>query len=271
MTSLRPVIVLLTDFGLADWFVGSMKAAILARMPDCTIVDLCHAIEPGRVAQGAWVLGKTFRELPPGAIFCAVVDPGVGGARRAIVSEADGWLFAAPDNGLLSGVWRQATAWHCRALTNEAWMAPRRSATFHGRDVFAPAAAVLALEGAIQFAGDPLRDPVVIELPSARVRDDGAVEGEIVYFDRFGNALTSIDRAALEALGPGGGGAWRVTVGQWTVEGLARTFADAAPGEGVAYWGSVDALEIAVRDGNARQRFGLTLGQPVRLLPAGRS
>jgi hypothetical protein len=258
-----PFIALLTDFGLADWFVGSMKAVILSRIPECTIVDLCHAIEPGSVAQGAWILERTFHDFPPATVFCAVVDPGVGTERRAIAASGGGHFFVAPDNGLLTGVRRRVRDWECRAITNERWMRASISRTFHGRDVFAPAAAQVALEHSIERAGECVADFVEIDLPGSIVRPDGSVEGTIVYFDRFGNAITTIerDRAANAARGP----AWQVEIGRLTLGGVSSTFADAASGEAVAYWGSLGTLEIAVRNGNARERLNLLLGARVCL------
>ena len=259
----RPIIALLTDFGTADWFVGSMKGVILARAPECAIVDLCHSIEPGEVAQAAWLLERTFRDFPPATVFCAVVDPGVGSERRAIAAAADDYFFVAPDNGLLSGVWRGAQSWQCRAITNKRWMRPSVSQTFHGRDIFAPAAAQIARERRIENAGDCVADPVEIELPSTAVAPDGSVEGTIVYFDRFGNAITSIAREKVETVEPGK--MWQAEVGRLTVERLSSTYADVAPGEPVAYWGSLATLEIAVRGRNARERLALRLGERVWL------
>lgn len=259
----RPIIALLTDFGLADWFVGSMKAAILARSPDCVIVDLCHAIEPGEVAQAAWILERTFHDFPPATVFCAVVDPGVGTERRAIAASGDGYFFVAPDNGLLSGVRRRVGDWQCRAITNERWIRHSPSRTFHGRDVFAPAAAQAALEGGIESAGDCITDPVEIEPPSAAITPDGVAEGIVIYFDRFGNAITTIEREKVETVAPQE--AWQAEVGRLTIERLSSTYADVAPGEVVAYWGSLGTLEIAVRGENARQRLALRLGERVWL------
>jgi hypothetical protein len=260
----RPIIALLSDFGVSDWFVGSMKAAILSRAAECAVVDLCHTVEPGDVRQAAWILERTFQDFPPATVFCAVVDPGVGTERRAIVASGGGYVFAAPDNGLLTGVRRRVRDWECRVIENERWMRPSVSRTFHGRDVFAPAAAQAAIEGAIEHAGEPITNWVEIDLPGMTVAADGAVEGTIVWFDRFGNAITTIerDRAGGAAVEPG----WRVEIGRLTIERVSSTFADGASGEAVAYWGSLGTLEAAVRDGNARERLKLCLDERVRLL-----
>lgn len=261
----RPIIALLTDFGLNDWFTGAMKATILARVRDCTVVDLCHAIELGAVAQASWLLAKTFRDFPSGTVFCVVVDPGVGTERRALAARGDDYFFVAPDNGLLSGVRRLVGEWECRQITNPDWMRPSLSRTFHGRDVFAPAAAEIARLGRIDAAGDRLDDIVDISLPRTTIDGKGVVTGSIVYFDRFGNAITSIEREKVEENGVAR--QWLVEVGSLTVGGISSTYADVGPGEELAYWGSLETLEIAVRGSNARVRLGLRLGERVRLYP----
>jgi len=285
----RPTIALLTDFGPADWFVGSMKAVILSRLSDCTIVDLCHAIEPGAVGQAAWILERTFREFPPATIFCAVVDPEVGTERRAIVAsgnvedlQAGGLLcrryfFVAPDNGLLTGIRRHVADGECRVISNEQWMRLSVSRTFHGRDIFAPAAAQVAIEGGIESAGDLISDPVEIELPGATVAADGTIEGTVIYFDRFGNAITTIERAVADASEPKqrrriesrksklANRKWSVAAENFAIERVSSTYADVMPGEAAAYWGSLGTLEIAVRNGNARERLGLSLGERICL------
>ncbi len=263
----RPIIALLTDFGTTDWFVGSLKGAILARVPECAVVDLCHTIEPGAIAQGAWLLEHTFRDFPAGTVFCAVVDPGVGTARRALAASGGGYFFAAPDNGLLSGAAMHCSGWQCRALENPKWRNPIVSSTFHGRDVFAPAAAMIAREGSIEAAGPPVADPVTIVLPHAVCHAEGRIEGEIICFDRFGNAVTTIEQSQAASAG---GGDWVVESGALTIPQISATFAEVGHGELVAYWGSLGTLEIAVRDGNARERLGLKTGRRI-LLHKGRT
>jgi hypothetical protein len=261
-----PIIALLTDFGLDDWFVGSMKAAILTHLPDCAIVDLCHTIEPGAVQQGAWLLARTFSDFPPATVFCAVVDPGVGTERRAIAAVGGGYFFVAPDNGLLMGARRCLGDWQCRAITNPAWKRGAVSRTFHGRDLFAPAAALVALEGGIEAAGEPIHDLVEIDLPATVLAQDGAVVGAVIRFDRFGNAITTIEQDQVGALAHGR--TVCVAIGSLTIERLSSTFSDVAPGEVLAYWGSLGTLEIAMRAGSARERLGLALDDPVCLRPA---
>jgi hypothetical protein len=266
----RPVIALLTDFGAADWFVGSIKAVILARAPDCAIVDLCHAIEPGHVAQGAWLLDKTSRDFPPGTIFCAVVDPGVGTERQALAARIDRFFFVAPDNGLLSRVLERGQSLECRAIPSPSPTQPAPSRTFHGRDVFAPAAARIALNGAIGAAWPLVPRPVRLEAESFERVTTGAIVGSIIFIDRFGNAITTIERQSARRLGIETTGRVAIVSDGGGTEGLmierlSATFSDVAPGEPVAYWGSLETLEIAVRDGSARDRYGLRLGQTVEL------
>lgn len=267
----RPIIALLTDFGTADWFVGSMKAAILSRMPDCAIVDLCHSIEPGEVIAAAWLLEKTCGDFPQGTVFCCVVDPGVGTERHAIAVEAGGYFFIAPDNGLLSGPLGLAQEARCRSIQNAAWMREAPSMTFHGRDIFAPAAAQVALDGGIENAGETLEKPHLVELPTTTIRSDGIIEGRIVRFDRFGNAITSIERAALDPPGDDaeqtGDAAigWRVEAAGLTIPKISATYGDVASGEVLAYWGSLSTLELAIRGGSARKQLALAVNTVVRL------
>jgi S-adenosylmethionine hydrolase len=258
--------VLLTDFGTTDWFVGSMKAAIYSRVPEAIVVDFCHGIEPGAVASAAWLLAKTHREFPEGTVFCAVVDPGVGTERRPIAARADGQFFIAPDNGLLTAVRANAREWECRIVTNPDWMRPSPSRTFHGRDIFSPAAAAVALEGGIGNAGETIDNPVTIKVPETTVRDEeGSITGEIVHFDHFGNAVTSIELRVVERAGPVEN--FRVKVGGLTIPQIHATFADVASGEWIAYWGSLSTLEVAIRDQNARRKLALLPGEAVRLIP----
>jgi len=245
------VITLLTDFGTADPYVAEVKGALLTRAPGVVLVDVTHEVPPGDVRAGAWVLGRSWRAFPEGTVHLAVVDPGVGTHRAALAVAAHGHFFVAPDNGILTGVLR-AAAVEAVALPTPAGAA----ATFHGRDLFAPAAAALATGAALTALGEPLsRAPQRLALAEPRL-DGERVVGEVAYVDRFGTLVTNLDRALLP---PGAIAA----VAGLEIGPLHRTFGDVASGALLAFVGSGGTLEIAVRDGSAAQRLGLGVGAVV--------
>jgi S-adenosylmethionine hydrolase len=244
------IVTLLTDFGTADSYVAEMKGALLSRAPSVTLVDISHQIAPGDIRAGQYLLSRTWQRYPEWTIHLAVVDPGVGSARRAIAAQHEGHWFVAPDNGLLSFLGDDA---RFVSLPIPADASP----TFHGRDVFAPAAARLATGGAsLSVLGKPISDPVRSPLPVPTYDGTGVV-GEVIYVDRFGTLVSNIGPSLVE---PG----VRIHVGGVDVGPLRRTFADAAPGALVAYTGSAGTVEIAVRDDSAARMLGVGVGAVVR-------
>lgn len=229
------VITLLTDFGSDDSYVAEVKGVLLAAAPGTTLVDITHAVQQGDVLGAQYLLTRTWQRFPPGSVHLAVVDPGVGSERRAIAVRHRNHAFVAPDNGLLTPVLDDAEVVELSIPTSAA-------PTFHGRDVFAPAAAALASGRSLTDLGSPVRDPVRRAPPQPR-QDGAATIGEVVWIDRFGNLVTNIPATAV----PSG----TVIVGQQIIGSLARTFADVDPGRLVAYAGSGGTVEIAVRDGSA--------------------
>jgi len=252
------IVSLLTDFGLDDAYVGEMKGVILARCAAARPVDLCHGVRPQALLQAAWILRHAWRRFPPGSVHVAVVDPGVGSERRCLAAEEDGHAFLAPDNGLLGPVLSDAA--RVFELDVERFAAAERGATFHGRDVFAPAAAALAGGLAPEEAGRPIADWRRLTLPPVEARGPGSLSTEVLFADRFGNLITPLDAGLLA----GGAGAWTVAIGEREIA-LRRTYADAAPGEALALIGSCDSLEIAVRDGDAARELGAGPGTPVEV------
>ena len=248
------IITLLTDFGTADAYVAEVKGVLLRLAPGCTLVDLTHDIPPGDVHAAAYALGRAWRAFPEGTVHLAVVDPGVGTARRALAAECGSWRLVAPDNGLLTFALtgRRFTA---VALPVRADAAP----TFHARDVFAPAAAALARGEALAGLGDPVTDPVLLTASGLTLRG-GDVIGEVVHVDRFGTLVTSIPGARVAA------GA-TVRLGAYELP-LRATFGDVAPGDPVAFIGSGGTLEVAVRDGRADVVLGANRGSEVRATAA---
>jgi S-adenosylmethionine hydrolase len=246
---MAPIITLLTDFGLQDSYVAEMKGTILGAVPDVTLVDVTHAVPPGDVLTGQYLLARTWRRFPPGTVHLVVVDPGVGTARRAVAVEHGGHAFVGPDNGLLTPVLDGATIVRLPVPEDA-------SPTFHGRDVFAPAAARLARGERVPAIGAPVTDPVRRD-PVAAVRDGADVVGRVVYVDGFGTLVTNV---AAELLG----GVTEVTIRGETPIAMGRTFADVPSGALVAFVGSGGTLEIAARDRSAALVLGVGLGAEVR-------
>lgn len=252
-----PVLTLLSDFGTGDAYAGIMKGVALSVRPDLQLVDLTHAVPPQAVAVGALALRSAVPWFPPGTVHLAVVDPGVGTARAAIAVRTDRAYLVGPDNGLLA----PAVAALGGARAVHAIAAPQgraTSTTFHGRDLFAPAAARLAGGAAIASLGPPLAGMAELALPVPRATADGA-HGAVVYVDGFGNLLTNVDRAALRAFLPQ---SLSVRVAEMSVP-LRTTYADVAPGAPVAVWSSWDTIEVAVRDGSAAALLGVGVGATV--------
>jgi len=249
---MRSVVTLLTDFGTADGYVAEVKGTILSRAPEAVLVDVTHDLPAQDVEAGRLALARYWRKFPPGTVHLAVVDPDVGSARSALAVASDGRFLVGPDNGILSPALLVGGA---RAVVLP--VPPSASPTFHARDVFAPAAAMLASGSPVDALGTPVDDPVIRRTAEARRLPDGAIEGQIIAVDRFGNAVTNLVAAH--------GGV--VEVGTLKLP-VRRTYADVTPGMPLALLGSSGLVEIAVRDGNAAASLGLGRGGIVLLRPA---
>ncbi|MDF1501605.1 SAM-dependent chlorinase/fluorinase [Roseisolibacter sp. H3M3-2] len=249
------IVTLLTDFGTADGYVAELKGVLLSQAPGVTVVDASHDVPAHDVESGRLALARYWRRFPPGTVHVAVVDPGVGGGRAALAVESDGRFLVGPDNGVLSPALLAAGA---RVVTLP--VPPRAAPTFHGRDLFAPAAARLALGEPLDALGTPADEPLVRRTPEARRLADGAIEGAVIAIDRFGNAVTNL-------LSFGGGA---IEVDGRRVE-VRRVYEDVAPGAPVALVGSNGLLEIAVREGSAAGQLGLARGTRVVLRQGRRS
>jgi S-adenosyl-L-methionine hydrolase (adenosine-forming) len=244
-----PVITLLTDFGIADSYVAEMKAVLLSRNAALTLVDISHEVPPGDIRAGEYLLSRAWHHFPRGTVHLAVIDPGVGTERRALAAESGGHRFLAPDNGLLSFLPGDA---RFVSMPAPADAAP----TFHGRDLFAPAAAILATGDPLESLGTTITHPVRLPLLVSH-RDGTTVLGEVIYVDHFGTLITNIPPS-------GAASGARIHVGETDVGPLRRTFADAARGALVAFVGSGGTVEIAVRDGSAAAKLGVGVGAEVR-------
>jgi S-adenosylmethionine hydrolase len=259
---MHPTIALLSDFGSRDHYAGTMKGVMLTICPDATFVDLTHDIAPHDVLDGALQLAAAYRYFPPGTIFLAVVDPGVGSARRGIAAEAGDYRFVAPDNGVLTAVFHDTPPKRVVELTERRYARPTVSRTFEGRDRFAPAAAWLAKGVQLNALGRPLQDYHQIELAHATA-DDQTIHGKVVRIDRFGNLVTNVDRRLLDKFAHGKGIA--ITAGGQPIARLVATYAEIQPGEVCALFGGTDHLELAANSGSAAGQLALTRGTAIEI------
>jgi S-adenosylmethionine hydrolase len=271
-----------------------MKGVILDIVPEARLIDISHEVPPHNVRQAAYLLYSTYRYFPPGTVHLVVVDPGVGGRRRPMAVRAPSGYFVGPDNGTFSYVMACQSVEEVVELCNPRYRLPHVSHTFHGRDVFAPAAAYLAAGVPVAAMGAPMPDPVTLPQPRLELAEDGIV-GEVMHVDRFGNVTTTIgqlewsgDELLLEPVawavrpdrrqagehhrdgaprppGPFKAAEAAVLAGGHQIVGLRRTYADVRAGEVLVLVGSIGHLEIAVREGSAGQRLGLRLGDPVQV------
>ncbi|MFN6963807.1 MAG: S-adenosyl-l-methionine hydroxide adenosyltransferase family protein [Pyrinomonadaceae bacterium] len=252
-----PVVALLTDFGTSDYFVAAMKGRILSIAPSAQIVDITHDVPPQDVRAAAFILRSCYRDFPADTVFVCVVDPGVGSARRALAVEFDGRKFVAPDNGLLTFILKRGGA-AIRHLNNTELFAPSISSTFHGRDVFAPAAAHLALGVAIEDAGPAVDGPALLAEPEPSISDDGRVIGQVIHIDRFGNLVTNL----LPALLTDGS---ELRVSGRTISRFVDHYAEADPLEVIGITGSAGLIEISSNMGSAADLLGARVGDEVVL------
>ena len=253
------IVTLTTDFGQHDSFVGAMKGVLLSRCPGVHIVDLCHEVPPQDVRRGAFRLAAAAPYFPPGTVHLAVVDPGVGGERRAVALQHGGHYFVGPDNGLLSlAAPETADSWRGIELTKPKYWLPAVSHTFHGRDVFAPVAAFLAGGGLLDDLGEPLREiqTLAVDYPS-RVGD--SLWGRVIDVDHFGNVVTNVRVADLR-----GFCVERVQIGDRVIPGLSSSYDSSQPL--VAVLDGDGHLEIAVPGGCATRDLHFTIDMPVEVL-----
>jgi S-adenosyl-L-methionine hydrolase (adenosine-forming) len=252
------LIALITDFGTQDSYVGVMKGVMLTLCSTVQFIDLTHDLPPQDLYAARFTLLSAYPYLPLGTIYLVVVDPGVGTRRRAIAVQTGQGFLVGPDNGVFSGVIAPEPAVKAVELTNpDYWRMPQPSATFHGRDIFAPAAAHLANGVPLEALGRSLDPQSLVRLPLASPSQTTAGwEGVVQYIDRFGNAATTIPSGAV------GSGPWSLTLGTITLPG-AITYGNVAPGDALALVGSHGFVEIAVNQGSAQQRYGLIVGDRV--------
>jgi len=247
-----PIITLTTDYGTSDGYVGSLKGVIASIAPDAKVVDIAHDIPRGDIAHAAWVIASATHEFPYGSIHVVVVDPGVGGVREEVIVRGDGQWYIGPDNGVFTYVMRPE--WDAWAIDDAVMRAKHVSRTFHGRDVFARAAAMIARDHNGRTTPAPRGYGTSVKLEGtlpwgARTRGSG----RIVHIDQFGNLISDLPPAEAGR---------SVTVAGQALA-IIGTYEDVAPGQLLAYVGSAATIEIAVRDGRADTRLGLARGAQI--------
>ncbi len=255
------IITLLTDFGWKDGYVGVMKGVILSIAPHVALVDISHDVAPQDVRDAAYVLSTAVPYFPFDTVHLIVVDPGVGSDRRAVAVRTAHGTFVAPDNGVLSYVLAASPPQIAVNLTNPQYHLARVSSIFHGRDIFAPAAAHLARGVPINELGEPAGSLVTFPMPKPQAQADGTLSGQVIHVDHFGNAITNLRREDI----PWADDVLVLEIGGQVVSGLQETYAQARPGKPLALIGSSGHLEIAIAGGNAAQRLSVHVGDEVRL------
>jgi len=260
MANPTQIITLLTDFGLEDYFVGAMKGVILNLNPEVRLIDISHRIPPHDIQSGAFTLGQAYSCFPLGTIHLAVVDPGVGTARKALVASAGGHFFIAPDNGLLTYVLAREPEATVYAITADHYFRKPISSTFHGRDIFAPIAAYISRDVPLHMFGPLHPNPVRFRIPDlARVRD-ALIQATILAVDHFGNLITNLKPGDLPAYSAAGTHPCKILAGQREITSIRRTYGEGSPGELMVIPGSSGYLEVVMRNGSAAAELKLGPG-----------
>ena len=252
---MRGVITLITDYGLREGYVGALKGVILTLAPKARIVDITHEIAPGGIDSAAFVLSTIIPWYPSGTVHLVVVDPGVGSARRGLVIESGGCLFAGPDNGCLEPAFTRDPAFNCFELTASRYRLARVSATFHGRDIFAPAAAHLALGIKPEKFGAPVHDPFRLTFADGKQIGPDRLSGRVIHADRFGNLITDITGEELLVLAADLSGL-EVSIRGRRIRGISDFYGQAGAGSLLALIGGSGRLEVALSRGSALEELG---------------
>lgn len=269
-----PIITLITDFGLEDAYAGVMKGVILGICPEARVVDLCHSVTPYSIPEAGFVLHQAWRYFPEESIHVVVVDPGVGTARRPLLIEALGHYFIGPDNGVFSMIFREAaqaakesgqSGYTVREIGNPEWMLPSLSGTFHGRDVFAPAAARLAAGRPPAESGECIQDALrqTWDLPMRTGKRFWS--GSVFKADHFGNLITNFAVRDFPLVP----GKFELQAGAETVLVLHAAYAEASPGSLFLIAGSAGYWELSLNQGSAAKKLGLRSGSPLELAVLG--
>ncbi|MEX0929027.1 MAG: SAM-dependent chlorinase/fluorinase [Balneolales bacterium] len=256
----RPIITLTSDFGYKDHYVAAMKAVMLGIVPDVRFIDISHDIEPQDIMAGAWVVRNSAFLYPPRTVHLAVIDPGVGTGRKPIIAKIKDQIFVGPDNGLFSLAAGEGE-YEVFELTNTGYWQQSRSNTFHGRDIFAPAAAHAASGVELNKFGPPITRLTTYRWAKP-ISDAEGVQGWIVHIDNYGNLITNIPADMLQELEDD----FKIYVGNTILKRMVKTFAEVPDGEPAALIGSSDMLEIVINKGHAGEMLSVIKGAPVSIV-----
>lgn len=263
-----PIITLLSDFGLKDPYVAEMKAVISTISPEARIIDISHSVDKFNIRMGAFVLASATRYFPKGTIHIAVVDPGVGTKRRGLLVETEHTIYIGPDNGVLMLAARREGISHAYAITNRSLMLSRVSSTFHGRDVFAPAAAHMANGTRASHVGPEVTDYTVPKFASPSFKG-GKLTGEVLHIDDFGNIITNITGRDLKKIRVKTGSHFSIKIGRKVTKAkFSKTYGDASKRTAITLIGSHDFLEMAINQDSAAKKFRVKVGDAVALAKA---
>ena len=264
MFATNGILTLTTDFGTQDGYVAAMKGVMLGINPELRLVDVAHDVAAHDIMEGAFILRSVAASFPPGTVHLAVVDPGVGSVRKPIAMKYQNQLFVGPDNGLFSLVLADKTADQVVELDQPRfWRQERVSATFHGRDIFAPIAARLASGLCLSSAGTPT-DSMRSLYWALPISDDQGIQGWVVHIDRFGNCITNIERSQFDAQRRGRD--FKCYAGTSIIAVNSVTYSDVDAGEATVLFNSQDHLEIAIHQGSAANLLDIRKGAPVNIL-----
>ncbi len=262
----NPIITLLTDFGTKDHYVASMKGVILNINPQCILIDISHQVNPHDIQKGAFLLANTYSYFPKGTIHLSVVDPGVGGGRKAILLVTQNYFFVGPDNGLFTLVARREKVKQVVVLTKRKYFLPKVSMTFHGRDIFAPVAAHLSLGIKPSVFGYEIGSLEELEFEKPIIKERKLL-GEILHIDTFGNLVSNIDEEKLFRFIQSR--PFVIRAGREAIYGLKKGYWEGKKGELIALLGSGGFLEISVREGNAQKMLGVKRGDTIKIQVSG--
>ena len=263
MTSSKNIVTLLSDFGLLDQFVAVMKGVMLSLNSNLNFVDISHTIPPQDIATGAFILGQSYEYFPGGTTHLAVVDPGVGTSRKAIAVSAGGHIFVAPDNGLLTYVFKRHPDFEAIEIRADHYFRKPVSSTFHGRDIFAPIAAWISRDIPLHQLGTELKNPVMLKVPEVTHVSASLIQAAVLAVDHFGNLVTNLHSEDLPVFEPQNPRPCKILAGKKEIISFKRTFGEGASGELFVVPGSTGYLEIAVRNGSASEELDLKAGSHV--------
>jgi len=264
----KPIITLTTDFGHKDPFIGIMKGVILEINPDAQIIDISHDVTPHNIFEASQIILMSYKYFPPTTIHVVVVDPGVGGSRRPLLVVNDDYYFIGPDNGVFTPIFEMphTNIFKVLHILSSHYFLPLRGPTFHGRDVFAPAAAWLSRGINTSKFGKSIKDYVTISIPKSKITSNTTVEGEVIYIDSFGNAITNITKDTLSKLSPGVPKERLKVIYKGKQLSFSNYYAETKGTNLSAILNSFEFLELFLYEGNASEKFSIKIGDKVSVM-----